>query len=622
MSSFIKKLPIVLAITAAAGFMGCGGSGGGAATTYSISGTLDPSASLLSSLSAEKWDPIVSLLGEVSTLARTQCSDGFYYGVYCVSFSTPPVAAEGNVNCGAGGGGFTVAGMPIGQPVGCFIRRYTDAVTTAAATVGSIEIPAANLSGSTDTLVSSGDVALSVSIDSSGTITAAVTSGTVNDTTNTDAVSAFTSANINGEWSLSCTSNAGGDSFSSGLCKCFLGEDSYAGAGYNNQDDCLNDPNGAAAAIAGNIEFGVGLYVYTATANSEIVIDSSHSIPSGSTINALSIWATSGSPGSYVSLKGSGGEGVTDLGGKLTWDATGLPETAVNWTDNTSGTITVVDGNAANVTFTMPAAITFNTATHAQFMAWIVSVVANADGAGFLCSWGPNDSVSHMAVGTGALAENIHCMNQVIEAVSRDDVGAVAPRIWIQPFCDQGGCIISEAAGDGAQPYFSANALIMSRLESDDGNFAYPNAWANTDDNSAVIQSADSIGIGPSLRFMFEPLEFFPGGAGVRQGYNDERHYECTNGGTPPDNTACSNGGNFYELVCHQREELAIKFIGTTAPFDVVFDSTNSVAYGALIEYSGNGRAEITPSGTTATAMCEAAAQGGSGTFFAKAVKQ
>lgn len=612
------KFKLILCLLPISLLLACSSdSGTTAATTYTISGTLNPSAS---SSSVKSTDALQELNDILRPFARTQCSDGYFYSVYCLSFSSPPVAAEGDVDC-SGSGGFSVAGLPLNEPVGCFVRRYPDASSTSAETVGSIEIPAATLSGSTDTMVSSGDVNLSVSIDSSGTISATVVSGTVNETPNTDASSAFTAANINGEWTLACTSSAGGSTFSAGLCKCFLSD--YPVASYSNQDDCMNDSSGAGAAITGTVSMGIGMYVYSATANSAIPMDNNQTIPSGSTINAISIWGTSGSAGSYVSLKGSGGEGVTDLGGALTWDATGIPETAIAWTENPS-TVTIADAASTPIMFTMPAAITFNTATHADWLAWIDLVVGAADTAGFQCDWGPTDSAAHtLQGGAGALKDNIDCVSQVLEALTEDSVSATVPRVRLQSYCDQNGCLSSrDTVNDALKNYLDANAFQMARLEIEGINLNYPAAWANSDTNGTVAPIAnDGIGIGPKTRFVFEPLNFFPNGAGFRQSFEDERRYDClTSGGTV--NNAICTGSDYFELVCYQREEMAIKFLGTAAPFDVLFDQNIAVTYAKLVQYgAGGSMTEITPTGTDALAMCSSFGQGG-GTFFATATKQ
>ena len=626
----LKGIIFLLGVLTLAACSSSSSGGGSSSSTYTLSGTLDPgaSASSLSQSLMKKYD--ISELA-FTQFAKTQCTDGKFYGVYCVSFSTPPVAAEGNVDC-SNGGAFSVAGLPLNEPIGCFVRRYESASATTSTSVGAIEIPAANLNGSSDTLVSSGDVQLAVTVSASGTITASVQSGADNlgggDTSAVDA--AFTAANMNGVYKLSCDSSNGGSNFTPGLCKCFLGEDSYGAAGYANQDDCMNDSGGPGASITGSVDLGIGLYIYEALTNSSIPTENGQSIPSGANVKAISIWSTSGTPGSYVSNK-TGGEGVTTLGGALTWTTTPLdPTAAVGWT---TGSVTVQDGTSTNRSVTVPALPADpNVMDHTQWMTWIASLVSAAETAGFVCNWGPNDANAHSSQAGTNLANNIECANQVLESFNNDNVDATLPRLHVRPYCDQNGCLISDdGTNDSARPYYNANTMDFARIDFEGWHLDYPQAWANTDDYSTGgtdIGPASGlnagIGMEPSSRHVFEPLIITPGGAGFRQRHDFENRYECVSGaaGTNQVSNAACTGGGFWELVCYMSEELAIKFIGTSAPMDVVFDQIEAPVSARLFRHNGGAPTEETPSGTDVLSMCSAAAGGGGGTFMATATKQ
>ncbi|MEQ1877641.1 MAG: hypothetical protein ABL958_13435, partial [Bdellovibrionia bacterium] len=158
-----------IAIIAGCSAGGSGSGGDTAATTYSISGTMSIGAGTLG---------IMSTVTPANYLpfAGAACSNGKYYQVYCVSFSSPPVSAEGNVSCSGSTGGFTVAGLPVNTAIGCFVRQSADG--TDYDTVGTLEIPSTGLGGTSSAISSSGDLGMDIAIDSSGTITATVTSGT------------------------------------------------------------------------------------------------------------------------------------------------------------------------------------------------------------------------------------------------------------------------------------------------------------------------------------------------------------------------------------------------------------------------------------------------------------
>ena len=593
--------------------------GGGTSSTYSISGSVDTGQSA----SSFNYTPMSREVEDIdfTQLARTQCTDGKFYSVFCMSFTTPPVAAEGDVDC-SNGGAFTVTGLPLNEPIYCVVRRYESDTAATGSNLGAIEIPAANLSGSTDTLVGSGDLTMNVTLGSDGSITAQVT-GDQGSADNSTIDAAFTGANMNGVWALTCDSSNGGSQFSPGHCKCFLGEDSFGAAGYSNQDDCLNDSNGPGAAITGTVGLGIGLYIYEATANTAIPTDNNQTIPSGTEVKAISIWGTTGSPGSYVSSK-TGGEGVTNLGGALTWGTTPLnPTVAITWT---TGNISIKDGSNTSRTVNVPALPADpNIMTHGQWMTWLGNLASAAETGSFNCTFGPGDSNGNN--NDANLANNIDCINQVLQAMDEDSVGATLPRMWVRPFCDQNGCDISDDAADSAKGYYNSNALSSARIEFEGWHLNYGSTWASTDNNSSIGPATGldaGIGLEPATRYVFEPLHIMTNGAGFRQGHDFERHFECVASSAGPDqvaNAACTGGG-FFELVCFVAEDLSIKFIGTSSPMDVIFETAQAPVSARLYHHNGSSPQEVTPTGTDVLSMCSAATGGGSGTFMATATKQ
>ena len=232
------------------------------------------------------------LTGLTST-ERTVCSDGFYYGVACLNLATLD-AEEGAVNC-ASGGSFEVSGLPKGGAIGCFIKRYQTATAPLAdgVNVGTIQIPAANLSGQTESIVAAGDIELAVIIADDGTINATVTSGNdnIDYTPDTAATNNFTAANMDGIWQLACNADAGGAAANIGRCKCFLGG-SEVDSIYGNQDACFQDPNGPGAAITANIAIGIDIHILSATLNDVLDLGNGLSLPAGSDVNGISIWDT------------------------------------------------------------------------------------------------------------------------------------------------------------------------------------------------------------------------------------------------------------------------------------------------------------------------------------------
>lgn len=595
-------------------FAACSSDSGGDSnsTTYSISGTLDAGATA-SSLSADRkgWD-VASMAFNLK--ARTACNDGQFYSVFCMTFTSPPVAAEGDVSCTGSSGAFTVDGLPKGEPIFCVIRRYEDATATSGTNVGAIEIPTANLSGSSDTIVGDGNLTMAVTMGADGAITAEVT-GDTSDGSNADVDNFFTPTNVNGTWRLACDNDNGGTQFSAGACKCFLGDNFYSEGGYSNQDECLADPNGPGNGITSAVTLDIDMFIHPVTTNGVVSTDGGD-IPDGTDMKAVSIWA--------AGTKGAGGEGVTDLGGALVWDTTvENPATAIAWTN---APVTIQDGADADITFTVPALPgDANTMDHEDWVTWMQSVAALAEGQNFDCTWGPSSN----AVDNNAnLDQSVECINQVMNALTDESVNATVPRVELRPFCDQNGCDLTDDGADsGDSSIYNANAFDHVRVEFEDWHLDYnQTSWTDSDDYSQsgddIGPSSDGIGVSPKSRFVFEPLIIHPNGAGFRQGHHGERHYQCLSSGGDVTNAACSSGTSYYELVCYYTEQLAIKFIGTASPMDVIFDSLTSPVSARLVEHGAGGPQEIAPTGTNEIDMCEQALGVSGFTFFSSGTKQ
>ena len=180
-------------------------------TTFAISGNISvgQTAASVSSMSVDpNAEPVI---GDVHAQA-TACSDGYYYNVYCISYSEPPVAATGAVSCsGANSGSFTVSGLPLNAEIGCFVRRAATDTSTSYSTIGTIEIPTTSLTGGTSTLVSQGDLNLSIDLNTDGSITTTVTGGGDNVVSPVESGSGVNTAQYTGFWSIQCDSSATGD---------------------------------------------------------------------------------------------------------------------------------------------------------------------------------------------------------------------------------------------------------------------------------------------------------------------------------------------------------------------------------------------------------------------------
>lgn len=587
----IKK--VILALATGALMAGCSGAssavgGGGSSSTYTLSGSLSLGSRILEPNSTEAIQSF-DINNLVNVMDATQCGDNYFYQVYCVAFTEPPVSATGNVSCSGATGGFSVAGLPVNSGVGCFIRRASTSNGTYS-TLGTLEIPAASIEGSTSTIVGTGDIKMNVSIDTSGTIVAEIASDSpTQPSTSTTVVTDATA--FSGIYQISCQNTSGSTEFNQVLCKCMMDQ---AGA-YPDKDTCI----AANAAAVSNTNQFVDLSLYQGSVTADITVQdpggNSKTVPAGSTMYGISVWRATDATTSTR----TGGEGFPSsgtMGSNI--DFTGAvhnPKAAVGWSNSgtlsSSGMSVDLTGAASQIT---TAATTGTVASWKTLAAWFYT-----QSVGFTCSWG-----------AGNPSNDANCMAEFLNQIRRglDNGSFVLPKMQMERNCGMTGC---------------DNVIANARIFVEGVHFQYNNSsW--TGSQNAVTADSNGMGPEPTARHAFEQFEPNPaGGGGFNQRNFNQRTYPCATSGAEVTSALCDQTYNWLE--CQMNEEMAIRFIptSTTGTYTMSFETRTSLMR-AVIGKSNNAKIDDTDptNGAAIKTLCEDKAGVQDGRFLMTGVKQ
>lgn len=588
----IKK--VILALTIGALMAGCSGAssgagGAGSSSTYTLSGNLALGAQFLGPNSTESIQSF-DVNNLVNVMAATQCADNYYYQVYCVAFTEPPVSATGNVSCSGASGGFSVSGLPVNSGVGCFIRRASTPTGTYS-TLGTLQIPAASIGGSTSTIVGTGDIKMDVSINSSGTIVAEIAHDSPTQPSSSTAV-VTDAATFSGIYQISCQNTSGSTEFNQVLCKCQMDQSGT----YMDQDSCI----AASAAGVTNTNQFVDLSLYQGSVIADITVQdpggNSKTVPAGSAMYGISVWrATNGTTSTRT-----GGEGFPStgpMGSNISFtSAIRDPKVAVAWTNSGTLTATPVAVSLTGARAQINTAI--STATVAgwkAYAAWLYS-----QSTGFSCSW----SMS------GDPSTDANCMAEFLNQIRRglDDGGFVLPKVQMERKCGPSGC---------------DNDIANARIFVEGVRFQYNNSSWSGSQNSATLDS-NGMGPEPTSRHAFEQFEPNPaGGGGFNQHNYNQRTYPCAISGAEVTSSLCDQTYNWLE--CQTNEEMAIRFIptSTTGTYKLSFENRTSLMR-AVIGKSDNAKIDDTnaTNGAAIKALCEAKVGAREGRFLMTGIKQ
>lgn len=577
------------------------GGGGAAATTFAISGNIS-TGQTAASFSSQKMgaaEATAMSMNDVNAQA-TQCADGYYYSVYCVSYSEPPVAATGAVTCGgANSGAFTVAGLPLNSEIGCFVRRSSD--NTTYSTLGTIQIPTASLTGGTTSIVSQGNLQLAINLNTDGSITTQITGGGSNVASPINAN--LDTAQYTGFWLLNCDVNASGDLVDPVKCKCQNGGEklaAYQGGGIKNPSS-LMDPetacktDNASLVIPTNTQQYVEINMYKATPATPLLIDAGVTIPAGTAVPVISVWSASSGT---VSSRGAGGEGasvtVKDKNNApvtLAWSSAQATN-PIAWV--TSGTHALgnnisVDITTAQIAAAMPLVAT----TALAWKNWVSALYSNSTG--FTCTWG-----------TGGVTD-AGCLAEFTERVLHDNRSVNLPSVRIERSCGNSGC----------------DAVVANSRVFVDGYRADYSAITPGTSTNAVNLTSEGVSQQVRNRFVFEPFESSPTGGGFTQHEYRNRGFSCTSavsGAQLVSKPAC-NGTNGNFVNCGLREETAIHFKpSSTTAMKIFFENRISVTYASLEKW--NTGLKTNGTFTDAMALCNSQFTASEGRFQMTAAKQ
>lgn len=581
---------------------GCSGSsstGSGGSSTFSLSGSMTVPASFTAALKPTATEKLLaSAVKDTQGLAATKCADNFYYQVYCLDYSETPTAKTGNVTCTGTTGAFTVTGLPVNSGIGCIVRRSTDG--SAFSTLATLEIPSASITGKTDTITASGDVALTVSVGNDGKVTSAVASGASNLAGTTTPPSATGSKVTSGFYKIQCGSTSSAE-FSLPACLCSNG--STVGSQYSGPDKnaaCLAD-NASKITVADSAQY-IELNMYTVSPNVNVQVDNGVSIPAGTQIPLISVW---GASNSTTSARGSGGEqaatATTDKNGTpvtLTWSSAQATN-AIAWASTNGLSVNGITLNLAtsNAAVAMPAF----TATAGSWMTWLRRVMQDASG--FTCSWAQSVSAPYNT--------DANCIAEFANKVFDNGGGGSynLPRLRVERLCDQLGC---EANPNYARIYLAGM------------KYNYTDPWTRASQASAT---GSTDGISPELasRYVFEMFNPTPDGGGgfTQHEGGGGRGFSCDNSaGKNITNALCDGSSNNDWLWCGAENTTSIRFVptATAGTFKILFDKKSLIKYAELQKWSGSTKTSVY--GPDVLALCTANVTATERSFFMEAVKQ
>lgn len=624
----MKKLLFLGALAALATGCSSGSSGSGSSSTFSISGEMGGlSAASIQSKPLTFIDRLkfgaASVVGAISkggsglgdgavSALSNECADGNFYRVLCTSWSVPPVAAYGDVVCnGANSGSFTVSGLPVDTEISCFVRKSTDG--TEFEPFATLELPSVGLGGSTDVIEANGNLALSIQVNSSGDLTVEVTGG---DNKGDDNVGGSTDTTMSGFWALSCDAS-GNTAEQNGRCKCFLGdtESAYPGAPNGSKDACLAD-NGAAITSTQNMVIDLNIYNATVNSSQDFDSDGKNELTAGQTIQGVSVWQASCS-GSCTSARGAGGEGLTNLGGALTWASTQATD-AIAWSTGVGQTLVTSGGDITGCSagandpsgvadctadLVTPPVVTAN---RTAWLTWYTNLAKSSNWACNFWDFTSGSGGSASTIAASALDTKAYCMAEFTHRVYERarDTNFLLPRVRFNP-CPNGTCV--------------AGAATAAMIEIEGLNF-------NGTLGTSTPVAGDTIGFGPSQRFVFE--QWFPfsnGGGGFRQRHEDRRFFPCIGSGTTGQNgiVGCPSA-NTFGVECGIKEELNLKMIptATTGVVNMGFNTTDTVTRAFIRSSDTNEEGKEKVGSFDAYSVCKSILGTESNTFVAKGTKQ
>ncbi len=631
-SRLFKSLVLLMA---GAALVNCSASSGGdtasTASTWALSGTMsglsymsvEPQMSMaeyakneavtaLATMSAQK--PISKQgTGEGENSAMAACTDGKYYRVLCSAWSTPPVSAYGDVSCSGASGSFTVSGLPLNTDITCAVRRSSD--NSSFVPFATLELPASSTtSGTSDSIVASGNMALAISVSSTGSITTTVTSGSSNNK-GTQTVGSGTAdlTTMTGFYNLSC--DATSDSTNNTKCKCFIG-----GSNSESKETCVSNGAVNVTVPGSGVIQTVNLAVYKAlvqTGGVDFNGDSTIDLTAGSTVFGGTVWGASNggnsctSAGSCNSSRGASGEAFPTFSGQLAWTGT-TSTAAIAFATSVSASTTC----GTNATVTIPAVPTSsgprysNTdngtdGTISSWQDWLRTVEKNYVTA-FNTACGADPSVwNGCGVAIGSVHNDPSCTGNFIWNVYKNWTNAnLLPRLDWEWSCGNTGCPTT----------FGTTGV---------GNLSVKGIEFNGTTGVATKYQPE-----PEARYVMD--QFIPNSAGtggsLKSKNDNKRMYYCNAiSGTPTIGAACPGGaaGQATQgFECGVGEEMTIKFLpsSTTGIFNLVFSQTQFVRYGTFRGPNGN---TYSLDGTNAFSQC-VAVTGNSTTvpsFLAKATK-
>jgi len=397
----------------------------------------------------------------------------------------------------------------------------------------------ASLSGGTDTITSSGDMALTLAVGANNSLTVTVTSGNNKSDDNLSSSTSDTTA-LSGFYVISCDA-AGNTTEQTTLCKCFMSDG-------GNKEACI----ASNASGVGDVKMPVDINIYSGLVNGnhDFNNDGNNDLTNGQTLQGVTVWQASGtcsSTSDCTSKRGGGGEGATHFS-VVTFNGANASTatTAVAWETGAGNSC------GSGCTFTI-GSVPANNATQTTWYNWLVAMVDSADASTYSCqNW--NGTISSSISGSASCIGNF--VWQTYESLSREKR---LPKIRFN-MCAGGTCTDTPSA---------------SMLEVEGIHFSSGNA------------GTDSPGAQPGQQYVFEQWKPLSNGAGgtFSQSHEDRRYVGCLSGSGTDGQSGiygCPSGAGGVE--CMGRNDMSMKLLptGTTGIYNMGFSNSQTYNYGVI----------------------------------------
>ncbi len=440
--------------------------------------------------------------------------------------------------------------------------------------MATLSLPATGLGGTTETISGSGTLSLGISLSAEGTISTTVVAGS-NAASDTSNIAPTDTGSFNGFYHITCEDSKNSDAKAKAMCKCMFGDTSFYNSNNGGgQEACMDDHAAHVTSVTGQ---DIDVNVYSAIVNSDMVENGKKMLVSGSTVQGVTVWGANCNGNTCTSARGSGGEGLTDFGGKITWNGTNstTATTAIQWATGSQSMSFRTQNGSATQSITI-GTIPSHTASPSDWLTWVQAMMpTQGDSNHWQCHpWDNSVTLAQNDTISGRADCVAQFINEFLNHGADGGGNVILPRVhYDAPPCDHNGCTMTSPAN---------GRIFVEGIEFD---YSQQKNISN-----GTLKAEHSNGASPSQRMVFEKWQPFANGGGTfTQKNHEKRRFSCSSSQGNEDLTHAACTHNHDSVECFIRRELTIVFkpTGTTGVMNIGFNNTSTVMQGFFT--GGNG---------------------------------